>query len=179
MTSSKTTSPPHSPSKEQKEEEDEEEGGGEGGGEETDRTSSEGLKKDERTKEQMEVGEEKIGEKEDEVEILFKTSRDFFSPFFPDIVIVTVNISINDNVGYLIDCVLLLLLVLHQHGGQHGQNVQVTDCVPDSSNAVEAEEEADDEQHSSGSVDEVSHDDYDNDDVYNDDKGGFEEQHRW
>ena len=44
---------------------------------------------------------------------------------------------------------------------------QVTDCVPDSSNAVEAEEEADDEQHSSGSVDEVTHDNYD--DVYDDD----------
>ena len=43
---------------------------------------------------------------------------------------------------------------------------QVLDCVPDSSNAVEAEEEADDEQHSSGSVDEVTdydHDDYDAD----------------
>ena len=43
----------------------------------------------------------------------------------------------------------------------------MTDCVPDSSNAVEAEEEADDEQHSSGSVDEVTHDNYD--DVYDDD----------
>merc|ERR550532_423975 len=94
VTSSKPASPPHSSSKERKEDE------GEGGGE-ADRTSLEGLKKDERTKEQMEVGEEKVGEKEDEV----------------------------------------------------------TDCVPDSSNAVEAEEEADDEQHSSGSVDEELLDD--------------------
>ena len=46
---------------------------------------------------------------------------------------------------------------------------QVTDCVPDSSNAVEPEEEVDDEQHSSGSVDEVIDDDYyDADDDYDD-----------
>ena len=45
-----------------------------------------------------------------------------------------------------------------QHGHYHIQDGQVTDCVPDSSNAVEAEEEADDEQHSSGSVDEVTRD---------------------
>ena len=64
MTSSKPSSPPRSPSKERKE--DEEEGGG-GGGEENERTSSEGLKKDEKTKELMEVGEEKVGEKDDEV----------------------------------------------------------------------------------------------------------------
>ena len=63
MTSSKPSSPPRSPSKERKE--DEEEGGGKG--EENDRTSSEGLKKDEKTKELMEVGEEKVGEKDDEV----------------------------------------------------------------------------------------------------------------
>ena len=68
MTSSKPSSPPHSPSKERKEDE---EGGG-GGGEENDRTSSEGLKKDEKTKEHMEVGEEKVGEKEDEVSKDFK-----------------------------------------------------------------------------------------------------------
>ena len=69
MTSSKPSSPPRSPSKERKE--DEEEGGG-GGGEENDRTSSEGLKKDEKTKEQMEVGEEKVGEKDDEVKNTLK-----------------------------------------------------------------------------------------------------------
>ena len=63
VTSSKPSSPPRSPSKERKE--DEEEGGG--GGEENDRTSSEGLKKDEKTKELMEEGEEKVGEKDDEV----------------------------------------------------------------------------------------------------------------
>ena len=66
MTSSKPSSPPHSPSKERKEDEQG------GGGEENDRTSSEGLKKDEKTKEHMEVGEEKVGEKEDEVK---KTSQ--------------------------------------------------------------------------------------------------------
>ena len=31
----------------------------------------------------------------------------------------------------------------------------MADCVPDSSNAIEADEEVEDEQHSSGSVDEV------------------------
>ena len=64
VTSSKPSSPPRSPSKERKEDEEEEGGGG---GEENERTSSEGLKKDEKTKEQMEVGEEKVGEKDDEV----------------------------------------------------------------------------------------------------------------
>ena len=62
VTSTKPASPPRSPSKERKEEE-EEEGGA------IDRTSSEGLNKEERMKEQMEVGEEKVGEKEDEVSI--------------------------------------------------------------------------------------------------------------
>ena len=72
MTSSKPASPPHSSSKERKE--DEGEGGGGG---EADRTSLEGLKKDERTKEQMEVGEEKVGEKEDEVSSDNLKSKDF------------------------------------------------------------------------------------------------------
>merc|ERR550532_3802273 len=49
VTSSKPASLPHSSSKERKEDEGEGEGGGGG---EADRTSSEGLKKDERTKEQ-------------------------------------------------------------------------------------------------------------------------------
>ena len=53
----------------------------------------------------------------------------------------------------------------HNHTLQPEKNYhQATDCVPDSSNAVEVEEEVDDEQHSSGSVDEVWEHDDDGDD---------------
>ena len=38
----------------------------------------------------------------------------------------------------------------------------MADCVPDSSNAIEADEEVEDEQHSSGSVDEVGRFYFDN-----------------
>ena len=110
MTSSKPASPPHSSSKERKE--DEGEGGGGGGGE-ADRTSSEGLKKDERTKEQMEVGEEKVGEKEDEVSSDNLKSKDFrlyCTSRSRPIVIVTVNISINDNAGYVFPSFFLFYL---------------------------------------------------------------------
>ena len=108
MTSSKPASPPHSSSKERKE--DEGEGGGGG---EADRTSLEGLKKDERTKEQMEVGEEKVGEKEDEVSSDNLKSKDFrlyCTPRSRPIVIVTVNISINDNAGYVFPSFFLFYL---------------------------------------------------------------------
>ena len=81
------------------------------------------------------------------------------------------------------------LLNCHCHPQQCHDNDdgQVTDCVPDSSNAVEPEEEVDDEQHSSGSVDEVTdddnydtQDDYDADDDYDDEdykEEANEEQH--
>ena len=45
----------------------------------------------------------------------------------------------------------------------------MADCVPDSSNAIEADEEVEDEQHSSGSVDEVGRFYFDNEDDEGDD----------